>query len=73
MPLEKGSGSATISHNITEMVNAGHPQKQAVAAAYREAGKSYSDADVMAAMDSLIAGCGRLQDRVDALDERPRK
>lgn len=39
-PLEKGSSKATISKNIKEMVAAGRPQKQAVAAAMRSAGKS---------------------------------
>ena len=37
MPLTKGSSQATISRNIGEMVNAGHPQAQAVAAALNTA------------------------------------
>jgi len=40
MPLSKGKGKKVISENIREMVKAGHPQKQAVAAAMRQAGKA---------------------------------
>lgn len=37
MPLKKGKSKATIASNIREMVKAGHPQKQAVAASLRQA------------------------------------
>ena len=36
MPLSKGTSKATFQANVREMVKAGHPQKQAVAAAYAE-------------------------------------
>ena len=35
MPLKKGKSKATVSRNISEMVHAGHPQPQAIAAALR--------------------------------------
>ena len=37
MPLTKGHSQAIIRKNIREMVKAGHPHKQAVAAAMRQA------------------------------------
>lgn len=40
MPLKKGSSKSTIATNIKELVNAGHPQKQAIAISEKEAGKS---------------------------------
>lgn len=39
MPLAKGRSKKVISKNISEMVHAGHPRKQAVAAAMRQAGR----------------------------------
>lgn len=34
MPLTKSTSKQALKHNIREMVKAGHPVKQAVAAAY---------------------------------------
>lgn len=38
MPLKEGSSREVVSKNIREMIKAGRPQKQAVAAAMRSAG-----------------------------------
>jgi hypothetical protein len=43
MPLAKGKSQKKISENISEMVHAGHPQDQAVAAALQTARKSRAD------------------------------
>lgn len=55
MPLLEGSSPKTISHNIAEMIKAGHPQKQAVAAAYHKA----EDAAPMGAGIMFLSPAGR--------------
>jgi len=40
MPLEKGSSKKVISDNISELRHSGRPEKQSIAIAMSEAGKS---------------------------------
>ena len=39
MPLKKGSSKGVVSSNISEMIKAGHPRKQAIAASLRSAAR----------------------------------
>ena len=39
-PLRKGRSQKVISSNISEMIKAGHPRAQAIAASLNSAGKS---------------------------------
>lgn len=45
MPLAKGKSEKTISSNIKEMIDVGHPREQAIAAALNAARKSIKKAD----------------------------
>jgi hypothetical protein len=36
VPLKKGTSQKVMSQNISEMMHHGHPQKQAIAAAYAQ-------------------------------------
>lgn len=45
MPLKKGSSEETISENISQLMDEGYPQKQAIAIALRESGQSKYDSE----------------------------
>lgn len=46
MPLLEGSSDKVISANIAELIRAGHPRDQAVAIAYRKAGRSRGEGEM---------------------------
>jgi len=55
MPLEKGKSHEAISRNIKREVEAGKPQKQAVAIALRTAGVARKD-EIHSYMDAVVKG-----------------
>lgn len=61
MPLKKGKSKRIISENISEMMHAGHPQKQSVAAAMSSAGMSRHERkeDTMVKKPKKKGGKGR--------------
>ena len=42
MPMKSGSSQKVMAKNMREMMKAGHPKKQAIAAALRKSGKARS-------------------------------
>jgi hypothetical protein len=66
MPLESGSSRATISHNVKEMVESGHPQKQAVAAALSKSRGDTIPAGLNTVIDAVCSMC----DSVDKMTAR---
>lgn len=40
MPLQEGNSNKDVSHNIKKLMSENYPQKQAIAIAYSEAGRS---------------------------------
>ncbi|KWN80861.1 hypothetical protein WM24_23800 [Burkholderia ubonensis] len=60
MPLEKGSSNEVVGHNIAELRAAGHSEKQAIAIAMKEAGRSKVDAELVKAAGTLIIADGNI-------------
>ena len=56
MPLEKGKSHEAISRNIKREIEAGKPQKQAVAIALRTAGVARKDDEIHSYMDAVVRG-----------------
>lgn len=52
MPLKRGKSQATISKNISEMIHAGHPHDQAVAAALNIARKKAAEGGMRLGVDN---------------------
>ena len=65
MPLEEGKSKAAFSHNVETEMNAGKPQKQAVAIAYA---KKRGDA-INAMCDSVGKLCARIDAACATMDE----
>jgi 8-oxo-dGTP pyrophosphatase MutT (NUDIX family) len=60
MPLEKGWSQAAISANIATEREAGKPEKQAIAIAMHEAGKSKADSETVKAAGTLVVADGNV-------------
>jgi hypothetical protein len=65
MPLKRGASRAVISSNIKEMIQSGHPQRVAVAAALHTADKS--GGNVGSVTDSTKTGLEQGYDRARAI------
>jgi len=55
MPLAKGKSDKTFEKNVSEMINAGYPEKQAVAAAYQQKRSASKDSGVTISDKDLIS------------------
>jgi hypothetical protein len=71
MPLSKGSSKKTISHNVSEMIHAGHPQDQAVAAALNTARKGHAFGNHVPAFMKKSANIKEAMNRAPTAPTKP--
>lgn len=78
MPLKEGSSKGVVSSNISKLVKEGRPQKQAVAIAMKQAGKSKADDNQhmgftkgeATPVEKFVSECDALSSRLDAFEKR---
>jgi hypothetical protein len=71
MPLTPGASNSVVSGNIREMVAAGHPQRQAVAAAMREKDQSKAKGFAIGGAPMMPGGRGLGSGMMGDLDKTP--
>ncbi len=68
MPLMPGKSKEAFSHNVKAEIEAGKPQKQAVAIAYHEAGEGKAEGGEVGEDHELMQGVG--QELLDCIDKK---
>lgn len=70
MPLIPGKGNKPFSHNVAAEINAGKPQKQALAIAYSEQAKKMAEGGDVDDMDQMLDQvAGELLDAIEKKDK----
>lgn len=70
MPLMKGKSKEAFSHNVKAEMQAGKPQKQAVAIAYHEAGEYAEGGEVMDDSELLDSAAAEFLEAFEKKDKQ---